>query len=98
MLELVKSETFGTWMRNLRDRRAKARIQMRIDCLSLGNPGQHRYLACGINEMQIDHAPGYRMYYTMRGKWLAILLCSSGQRSQQADIANAAHIAEALER
>nr|WP_218156309.1 type II toxin-antitoxin system RelE/ParE family toxin [Dyella sp. OK004] len=96
-MELVKSETFDAWMRAPKDRRAKARIQMRIDRLSLGNPGQHRYLACGINEMKIDHGTGYRVYYTMRGNWLVILLCGDDQRSQQADIANAVHIAEALE-
>jgi len=39
MIEVRQTETFAAWFRNLRDRRARARIQVRIDRLSLGNPG-----------------------------------------------------------
>lgn len=42
-------------------------------------------------------APGYRVYYTMRGHCLVILLCGGDKDSQQADIANAMRIAQALE-
>jgi len=38
-IEIRQTKTFAAWFRNLRDRRARARIQMRIDRLSLGNPG-----------------------------------------------------------
>jgi putative addiction module killer protein len=39
VIEIRQTETFAVWFRNLRDRRAKARILVRIDRLSLGNPG-----------------------------------------------------------
>jgi putative addiction module killer protein len=70
---------------------------MRIDRLSLGNPGQHRNLANGISEMKIDHGPGYRVYYTMRGSQLIVLLCGGDKTSQQEDIAKAIRIANAWE-
>ncbi|WP_239537857.1 type II toxin-antitoxin system RelE/ParE family toxin [Dyella mobilis] len=82
-------------MRELRDRHAKARIQMRIDRLKLGNPGQHRQLVGGISEMKIDCGPGYRIYYAIRGETLVILLCGGDKSSQQADIADAMRIARA---
>jgi putative addiction module killer protein len=58
-MEIVKSRIFDRWLRELNDRQAKARIQMRVDRLSLGNPGQHRNLGRGIREMKIDYGPGY---------------------------------------
>lgn len=39
MYGLIKSETFDSWLSGLRDRNAKARIEVRIRRLGLGNPG-----------------------------------------------------------
>nr|WP_284358305.1 type II toxin-antitoxin system RelE/ParE family toxin [Dyella nitratireducens] len=96
-MEIVKSETFDTWLQSLKDRQARVRIQSRIDRLGLGNPGQYRNLTHGISEMKIDYGPGYRVYYTMRGALLVVLLCGGDKNSQQADIANAIRIASAWE-
>jgi putative addiction module killer protein len=96
-MEIVKSRTFDLWLRELRDRQAKVRIQMRIDRLGLGNPGQHRNLMHGISEMKIDCGPGYRVYYTIRGTTLVILLCGGDKSTQQTDIANAIRVADAWE-
>jgi putative addiction module killer protein len=60
MLEIIKSGTFDTWLRDLRDRQARARIEVRIRRLSLENPGQHRALKGGICELKVDYGPGYK--------------------------------------
>jgi putative addiction module killer protein len=39
MVAIFKSATFDRWLRKLPDYRAKARIEMRIRRLSLGNHG-----------------------------------------------------------
>jgi putative addiction module killer protein len=96
-MEIVKSRMFDRWLRELNDRQARARFQMRIDRLGLGNPGHHRNLASGICEMKIDYGPGYRVYYTIRGAVLIILLCGGDKATQQRDIANAIRIADAWE-
>ena len=59
---------------------------MRIRRLSLGNPGQFRSLRNGINELKIDYGPGYRVYYTFKGKTLILLLCGGDKSSQRKDI------------
>ena len=94
MIEIVQSSTFKDWFATLRDRLARATIDARIRRLALGNPGQHRVLSSGVCEMKIDSGPGYRVYYTMRGQVLAILLCGGDKKSQQTDIARAKRIAE----
>ena len=97
MYEILKSSTFDTWLRGLRDREAKARIEVLIRRLSLGNPGQFRSLKDGINELKIDHGPGYRVYYTFKGKTLILLLCGGDKSSQNKDIRLATEIAACWE-
>ena len=50
LVEIRQSETFGSWRRDLRDRRARARIQVRIDRLSLGHAGDVRPVGHGVSE------------------------------------------------
>ena len=97
MQEILKSSTFDAWLRRLRDRDAKARIEVRIRRLSLGNPGQSRSLAGGINELKIDYGPGYRVYYTFKGKTLILLLCGGDKSTQSKDIRLATKIAACWE-
>ena len=97
MFEIVKSDIFDAWLRGLRDRQAKARIEVRIRRLSLENPGQHRALKGGICEMKIDHGPGYRVYYTCRNQALVLLLCGGIKSTQDQDIKVAQNIARQWE-
>jgi putative addiction module killer protein len=39
MIDVRQTEEFQSWFNGLRDVRARARIQVRIDRLALGNPG-----------------------------------------------------------
>jgi putative addiction module killer protein len=90
------TEQFGAWFQGLRDPRAARRIQVRIDRLAAGNPGQHRVLTGGVVEMKIDHGPGYRVYFTQRGIEIIVLLCGGDKRTQQADIQTALRLAARL--
>ena len=97
MIEVRKTETFAAWFDALRDRQARLRVQVRIDRLAIGNPGQHRALTGGVQEMKIDHGPGYRVYYVQRGDVVVVLLCGGDKRSQRKDIEIALAMAQALE-
>ena len=85
---------FHDWIDALKDLSGRARIQVRIDRLAHGNPGQHRNLAHGISEMKIDSGPGYRVYYTVRGTRLLLLLMGGYKSSQSRDIAKARRLAK----
>jgi len=93
MVEIIKSATFDHWFKRLRDPRAKARIQMRIRRLGLGNPGDVQPIGSGLSEMRIDYGPGYRVYYMQSGSVLIVLLCGGDKRSQQTDIDKAKRLA-----
>lgn len=77
----------------MRDPKAKARIQMRIRRLGLGNPGDVQPIGSGLSEMRIDYGPGYRVYYIKSGSVLVVLLCGGDKRTQQTDIDKAKRIA-----
>ena len=96
MIELRKTDEFSTWLRDLRDVQARARINARIKRLSEGNPGQHRVLSGGVIELKLDFGPGYRVYFTQRGRLLIVLLCGGDKATQQADIDTALRLAKNL--
>lgn len=80
----------------LRDLRARARIQARIDRLELGNAGDVKPVGDGVSEMRVDYGPGYRVYFIQKGAELIILLVGGDKRSQSRDIQNAIKIASEL--
>ena len=81
----------------LADRVGRARIQVRVDRLAHGNPGQHRNLTDGISELKVDFGPGYRVYYTARGGDLFILLAGGDKSTQRQDIKAAISLARNLQ-
>lgn len=63
MIEIRETETYANWFDRLRDRQARARIDVRIRRLSLGNPGEVKPVGEGVSELRIDYDPGYRVYF-----------------------------------
>ena len=89
MLIVRQTDVFRSWLQSLRDRRAVARIAVRIDRLALGNAGDVQPVGRGVSEMRIHYGPGYRVYFTQRGNELVILLCGGDKSSQNVDIKRA---------
>jgi len=95
-MRVEMTEVYREWINSLRDRAGRARIQVRVDRLVHGNPGQHRVLAGGVSELKIDFGPGYRVYYTERKGVLIVLLAGGDKSSQQKDIEAALALARCL--
>lgn len=68
VIEVRRTDVFTRWFNSLRDQRARERINTRIIRLAEGNPGDVRPVGKGVAELRIDYGPGYRVYYTQRGK------------------------------
>ena len=95
-MRVQATERYRDWINAFKDKLIRARIQVRVDRLVHGNPGQHRHLGEGVSELKIDIGPGYRVYYTERDGALIILLAGGDKSSQQKDIAMALELARHL--
>ncbi len=93
---LKTTEVYRDWIDSLRDLAGRARIQVRVDRLVHGNPGQHRTLTHGVCELKIDVGPGYRVYYTERDGVLIVLLAGGDKSTQARDIKKAIALAKNL--
>lgn len=96
MLEIRKTETYAQWIDGLRDLQARARIQVRIERLAAGNPGDVKAVGEGVSELRIDYGPGYRVYFTKRGREVVILLAGGDKTTQSADIKTALRLSSNL--
>ncbi|HLE41497.1 MAG TPA: type II toxin-antitoxin system RelE/ParE family toxin [Nitrospirota bacterium] len=96
MYEIRKTETYAQWLDGLRDIHARARVQVRVERLAAGNPGDVRPVGEGVSELRIAYGPGYRVYFTMRGRTVVILLAGGDKRTQAADIKIALRLARNL--
>jgi putative addiction module killer protein len=96
MLEIRETPAYAAWFVALRDRIARARIDIRIRRLSLGNSGDIRPVGDGVSELRIHYGPGYRIYLTMQGDAVVILLAGGDKSSQDKDIRLAKGLARNL--
>jgi putative addiction module killer protein len=95
-MRVETTKVYLDWINSLNDRAGRARIQVRVDRLVHGNPGQHRALTDGVFELKIDFGPGYRVYYTERAGVVVVLLAGGDKSSQQKDIKTAILLAKGL--
>ncbi len=93
MVEIRQANRYAKWFGALRDRQARARIDVRVRRLSLGNPGDARPVGQGVSELRIDYGPGYRVYFVRRGESVVILLAGGDKHSQERDIQAAIDLA-----
>ena len=82
VIEVRKTEVFERWFTGLRDRKAAARIQSRIDRLQIGLFGDAETVGEGVSELRIDYGPGYRIYFVQRGREFHKHSVSVGFQSQ----------------
>ena len=94
MYEILKTEEFDRWLRKLKDRRAVARILIRIQRIEeRGNFGDCESVGGEIRELRIHYAKGYRIYFASYEN--KILLLTGGDKStQQTDINRAKNLWE----
>lgn len=94
-MQIVQTGTFTAGLTGLADVQATARIVVRIRRLELGNAGDAKSVGEGVSEMRIDYGPGYRVYFTKRGRSV-VLLCGGDKKSQRKEIATAQKMAKEI--
>jgi putative addiction module killer protein len=93
VIVLKQTKVFTVWLKGLRDKRARARIDIRLERATDGNFGAMRSVGGTVSELKIDYGPGYRVYLTRRGDEIVVLLCGGDKSSQSKDIERAKKMA-----
>jgi putative addiction module killer protein len=83
------SAPFEDWISGLRDVTGRARIRARLARVQAGNFGDCKPLRDGVQELRIDHGPGYPVYLSRQGNVLVLLLCGSDKADQERAIRQA---------
>lgn len=80
----------------MKDIRVRIAIVRRVERIQSGNFGDAKSVGESVYEMRIDMGPGYRVYYTMRGNELIMLLVGGDKSTQQRDIEKAIKMAKEM--
>ena len=73
---------FDEWLAALRDVQARARIRARLARVQSGNFGDFKPLQDGVQELRIDHGPGYRVYLSRQGPVVVALAVAATSRGR----------------
>jgi putative addiction module killer protein len=96
MAEIRKLPELDSWIKGLRDTKARAKVLVRLERLASGNPGDVAPVGEGVSEMRIHFGPGYRVYFKQVGDVITAL-CGGIKDTQQRDVENAKALARNLE-
>lgn len=91
-----QTEEFVAWLDELKDKRAQVRIAARLRQAEAGNLGDWQPIEGDVSEMRIDFGPGYRLYFTRRGRIIVVILNAGDKSSQKRDIRRALKLAAEL--
>ena len=97
MFTVRLTSEFEAWLDGLRDKKAQVRIAARLQLADAGNLGDWSSIAGAISEMRVNFGPGYRLYFTRRGRILIVMLNGGDKSTQARDIKRAQQILKELE-
>ncbi|HFF1655366.1 TPA: type II toxin-antitoxin system RelE/ParE family toxin [Providencia rettgeri] len=94
---VLTTDLFDNWIRDLKDLRAKTKIQVRIRRLKNGNFGDIEPISDGFSELRIHEGQGYRVYLKQKNNVMVILLSGRSKGTQQKDIIKAKQVFSQIE-
>jgi putative addiction module killer protein len=92
--EIKTTNIFDKWLATLKDRSAVPRILSRLYRMEKGNLGDVKFVGKNLFEVRLFFGSGYRLYYTLEGHTIILLLCGGDKASQGKDIEKAQKIME----
>ena len=96
VFQLQSTTDFDEWLRDLTDKKGKARILARMEAVKLGNLGDVKSVGAGIRELRVHVGPGYRVYFSQSGRTVLLLLCGGDKSTQTRDIAKAQRLLKSV--
>ena len=79
-------EPYTKWLGSIKDLRALANIDVRLERVRGGNFGDCKSVGGGVFELRIHYGSGYRIYLGKEGSKIVVLIYGGSKRSQVRDI------------
>ena len=89
MYRLEQSPEFKRWFVGLRDKTVKNRLLARLARVENGNFGDHKTVDGELQELRMTFGGGLRVYFTLQGDTVVLLLQGGNKSTQQRDIEKA---------
>lgn len=93
--KVATTEEFDNWLDAQSDD-VREMIATRLVRAQSGNLGDHASIGGKVSELRFHAAAGYRVYYTVQGRVLIVLLCGGTKKSQKKDMKKAKDLAADL--
>jgi putative addiction module killer protein len=94
-MDIYTTKLYDKWFTRLKDLKAKAIINTRLRRIELnGNMGDYKTISENVTELHFDYGSGYRIYLSVRGTIILILLLGGRKDTQERDIKKAEQIAK----
>jgi putative addiction module killer protein len=94
MYRVEQTDEFEEWLTDLRDRKAAARVTLTVNKVKRGLIADWKSVGDDVMEVRLTYGPGYRLYFTFKGKKLVLLLCGGDKSTQRKDIKLAKELKE----
>jgi len=95
--QLEDTVEYRKWFKKLKDTTTKIKILARLARVENGNFGDHKQIDRNLFELRFFFGPGYRIYYTVKGMQIVLLLVGGDKSSQAKDIEKAKSLIYELE-
>ncbi len=95
--ELQSTKQYNKWFSGIKDRQVRNRILRRIDSMTIGFFGDHKTISANLFELRMFFGSGFRVYYTIQGREIIVLLAGGDKSTQKNDIAKATKLLKQLE-
>jgi putative addiction module killer protein len=87
---------FDKWFNSLKDKATRYRLETRLSRITKGHFGDVKPIDIDLFELRFFFGSGFRIYYTVRGSEIVLLLCGGDKSSQSSDIEMAKKLLNAL--
>jgi putative addiction module killer protein len=89
VFQIQQTDVFASWLAELKDAKARARILARLESVTQGNLGDAKGVGAGVRELRVHFGPSYRVYFAQTGRIVLLLLCGGDKSTQRRDIERA---------
>ena len=93
---VFQTDEFSQWLNSLSDKVIYHREVQRIRRMEIGNLGDVKSVGDKVSEARIFANPEIRIYFTVRGLEIVILLCGGFKNTQTADIKRVQQLAKEI--